>query len=179
MAFIPYNPGTGTDHSCPVAVTMADSVTIAVGEAVKTSSTGYITNATAGAGLLGIVVGFCNADGTPLSPTAYTAGTATSTDVQSVTTGSSNTYKAIVETSVDKRYSVNSNGTVGTTNASNKIGARIDVDSANTTYSRVLETTATRTSGTVANFFVWGVDPNSSSRLIVSISSSELFNKQG
>lgn len=49
--------GTGHSPLLPVPGIIANSATVAVGEAVKLDSTGYVTNATADDALLGIVVG--------------------------------------------------------------------------------------------------------------------------
>lgn len=183
MAFQPYNPGGGTGHSVLQKVIIANSAVVAVGEAVLTNSSGFVTNAAAAGPILGIVVGFSTPQDTPVLPAAYVPGTATGTDVQSVTAASDNQtvakVAAIVDTSVLSRWSAAVNGTLGTTTASNQFGGKIDVDSANSNYARVLETTHTRTAATVANFFSWGPDPSDSTRLIVSICSSELLHKQG
>jgi len=178
MAFIPYNPGTGTDHSILRTVVIYNSITVAVGEAVALNTTGYVVNASAAAPIFGIVIGFAKPDGTPLNPSAYVAGTATGTDVQSVAAGGSNTtttkYAAIVETSTAKVYSVNLNGTINTTGASGSIGCYIDVDSANTTYSRLLESTGTRTASTCTNFVTLGRPVDDSTRALVKIRASQL-----
>lgn len=179
MAFQPYSSGAGDDHGEIIELIMDNSITIAVGEAVKlNTTTGFVTNATAGAPLLGIVCGFKNSYGGDLPPTAYAAGTATSSDVTSVTTTSTNTtvlkYMAIVDASKIKKWSAQVNGTVGTTSASGVIGCGLDVDSAGSNYGRILETTGTRTAGTVTNFMGLGTDPNDSTRIIVKIASSVL-----
>lgn len=193
MAFQPFSPGTGTDHSEIVMVPIGNSLTIAVGEYVQIAKSGgtagYLTNGTANAAGLGIVVGFCDGSGIPLQPTAYAAGSATGTDVQSVTTASDNQTTflkwALVEISPFKKFSASVNGTLGTTNNSptsstKKVGGWVDVDSANSNYGRVLETTfiRARSAGTVQNFYVWGVDPSDSTRLIVSLASHERIVEQ-
>lgn len=193
MSFIPATPGTGTDHSCTVDVPIGNNITVAVGELVKTkvSSTniGYLVNGTAAAASLGIVVALIDAYGNALPPTAYAAGSATSTTVDSVTAAADNETTlakwARVETSRQKVWSAQVNGTLGTTASSptattKRFGGYIDVDSANTSYGRVLETTfiRDRSAGTVQNFFVWGVDPNDSTRLLVSLGASELIVEQ-
>ncbi len=119
----------------------------------------------------GIVVAIVNADGQPFVKAARTAGTADTPDTTSVT--GDGTQYVILDTNVNSKYSAQVNGTIGTTNSSGKVGARVDIDSANTDYGRVLETTATRTVGTPANFYVHGTDPQDSDRLIVSIALSE------
>ena len=95
MAFLPGNPNTGTDHSVLVTGIIANSITVAVGEAVKLDSSGFVTNATASTAVLGVCVGFCDASFVPLAPSAYAAGTATSSDVQSVAAASDNQTVAL------------------------------------------------------------------------------------
>ena len=78
----------------------------------------------------------------------------------------------MVDTNQNSKYSAQVNGTLGTTASSNLPGCYIDVDSDNTTYTRLLESTAVR-SGFKGNFYSHGLDPNDSTRLIVSIHNSE------
>lgn len=181
MAFIPANPGTGTDHSAQELVLLGNSVTLNVGDTLETESTGYGLHATAATPFLGVIVAFVNFYDAPLTPTAYAAGTATGTTVDSVVTASNNTttktYYAVVETSTKVQFSAAINGTLGTTVSSTLRGCRIDVDSANSNYGRLLETTATRTVSTLASFYSHGVDPNDSTRLIVSIAAPEASGK--
>ena len=159
---------------------IANSITVAVGEAVKLDSSGFVTNATASTAVLGVCVGFCDASFVPLAPSAYAAGTATSSDVQSVAAASDNQTvalkRALIEASKDKVWSVSVNGTLGTTNSSptavGRIGGYVDVDSSGTNYARVLETTFERADGTDQNFFCWGVDAADTTRLLVSIANS-------
>jgi hypothetical protein len=189
MSFLPKYPGTGSDHSSfpPVAPIIANSITVAVGEAVKLDSTGYVTNATADDALLGIVVGFADSANVPLAPSAYAAGTATSSDVQSVVAASDNQTvakkRALVQTSPWQIYSVNVSGTLGTTADSptatdGAIGGWVNVDSAGSNYARVLESTVSRTDGQDQNFFIWGVDPDDTARYLVSIANSLRFSEQ-
>lgn len=189
MAFLPKGTMFGTDHPAfpPAPGIIANSATVALDEAVKLSSTGYVTNATADDAVWGIVVGFAKADGTPINPSAYVAGTATGTDVTSVVAASDNEtvnkYVALVNVSPFQLYSVNVNGTLGTTADSptatdGSIGGWINVDSAGSNYTRVLESTYSRTDGQDNNFFVWGVDPADTTRYIVSIANSLIFSEQ-
>ncbi len=184
MSFIPVSPGTGVEHSELINVIVGNSITMSVGELVKLDTTaGFATNGTAGIAVFGICVGFQDASGKPLSPSAYVPGTATGSDVQTFVAASDNQTVAktvaIIDASRSKKYSAQVNGTMNTTVNSNRIGARVDVDSADSHYDRVLETTATRTDSTIANFFSYGVDPNDSTRMIVSISASQYMPKAG
>lgn len=183
MAFNPYSPGTGVDHSFLITPIITNSAVISVGDAVKLDTSGFCTNATAGAPILGICVGFMNSSNAPIAPTQYSAGVATSTDVTKVTAASNNQtvsqQVALVETSKFKVWSAQVNGTVGTTAASGRLGAGIDVDSADTNYDRLLESTATRTQTTVTNFVTMGTDPNDSTRILCRLASQQMDRDQG
>lgn len=161
-----------------IPVIIANSATIAVGEVVKIDTSGFAANGVAAAPILGIAVGFANFYDAPLTPTAYSAGVATSSDVQSVTAASDNQTVAmkmvIVESSTKRRWSAQVNGTIGSNGASGKIGAYIDNDSANSHYDRVLESTATRTASTCTNFVTYGLDLSDSTRIVVGIRASQL-----
>jgi hypothetical protein len=165
------------------SVIINNSTTVTVGDVVEAYTNGYLTNGTAAVPIKGvvhaIVEGSANQNKSSLPPIqgANVAGTAISPATNAVTTAADNTttgkYWAIIDTSNHSLYSAEVNGTLGTTNSSNLLGAKIDVDSANSDYGRLLETTATRTVGTPANFYSHGVDPQDSTRLIVSIALSE------
>lgn len=158
-------------------VVMANNKTIAVGEAVKTDSSGFITNGGAAAPLLGICIGFDTATSASLTPTEYAAGTETSTDVTSVTTAGDNQTaakkRAIVCTDRNQKWSAEVSGNLGDSNASDQFGCRIDIDSSNSNYARLLEGTADRTAGSTRNFFSYGPDSADDTRLVVSIACSE------
>ena len=156
-------------------VLLGNSQTFAVGDVVKSYTNGVADNGAAALPILGIIQSIVGANGQPVVQGDPTAGSTNTSDVSSVTTGAANTtYYAYVNTSKSDIYSAEVNGTIGTTVNSDKRGAQIDVDSANTDYGRVLETTATRTVGTPANFYSHGTDPEDSTRLLVSIALSEL-----
>jgi len=156
-------------------VLLGSSLAFAVGDLVETLSTGVALRATAGAPCLGVIASICDKDGLPFKSTNPVAGTASGTDLRSKTTGAANTtYYAMVDVSKDSIYSADCNGTVGTTNSSNLRGCRIDIDSAGSSFGQVLESTATRTEGTEANFYGHGVDPDDSGNILVSIALSEL-----
>ena len=158
-------------------IRLGDSQTYEVGDAVKIYSTGEADLGVAATPIFGIIAAFVDASGIPLPDAAIAAGTASGVTQRSVTTDASNSdeYYALIDHSLDSIYSATVSGTLGTTNDSDLPGARIDVDSANTEYGQLLETTATRTIGTPANFYSYGVDPNDSTRLMVRIALSEQF----
>jgi hypothetical protein len=160
-----------------VLVLLKDSSTVAVGEVVKTYVSGYGERGAAATPLAGVVHSIGSKDNLPDVQGAHSAGSTNTSDLSTVTTAADNTttelYWAMVDFSVNSKYSAEVSGTLGTTNNSDLRGCRIDIDSANTDYGRLLETTATRTVGTTANFYSHGVDPNDSTRLIVSLANSE------
>ena len=164
-------------------IVIEDSKTIAVGDVVKVYTDGYVSNGVAALPIKGVVhaiaEGGAGSNFATLPPIqgANVAGTANSPATTSIAAGATNTttkkYWAVVDTSRNSLYSAEVSGTLGTTVNSDLPGVKIDVDSANTDYGRLLETTATRTVGTPANFYSHGVDPQDSTRLIVSIALSE------
>lgn len=160
-----------------VRVLLYNSITVAVGDAVTVYTNGYATNGVAATPLFGVVQAITTKNGQPVIKGDPTAGSANTSDTTSVTTAATNTttqtYWALVDTSKHSVYSAAVSGTLGTTVSSTLPGCRIDINSANTTYGQLLESTATRTVATPANFYSWGVDPNDSTRLLVSIALSE------
>lgn len=154
-------------------VKLANNQTVAVGNAIETYTTGLGKLATAAHLVLGVVDSFADSKGNPLEQESPVAGTASGVDVRSVVTSTTGTYYAFVDVGRDTIYSAEVNGTIGTTVDSELRGCHIDIDSANTDYGRVLETTATRTEGVEANFYSHGVDPDDSTRLLVSIAMHE------
>lgn len=158
-------------------VLLFNSITVEVGDVVEVYTNGSATNGAAALPLFGFVHSFVDSTGNAITHGANTAGSQNSSSVDSVATAADNTTTgarlALVDTSVHSRYSSEVSGTLGTTASSNLRGARLDVDSANTDFGRLLETTATRTVGTPANFYSWGPDPKDTTRLIVSLAMSE------
>jgi len=166
-------------------VVIGNSKTIAVGEAVLSySNSGSVTNGGAGLPLLGVVNALGKGSGKlPSVQGGHTAGSVNASDTTSITTAADNTttllWWALVDTSRDSVYSAQVSGTLGTTAGSPTVvgfrGGAIDIDSANTNYDRVLETTHTVTVGDMddANFSVIGVDPQATGRLLVHLSNTE------
>ena len=175
MAFQPKGYGIGGAQAELELVLLADSASFSVGEAIEAYSTGYGKNPVKAKPALGIIVGFVNQYGAPLQPTAYSAGSATSTDVQSVTTTSSNVSGqliwALVNTSVTQKYSVTVNGTVNTTTNSGRGHLWVSVDSDNTSYGRVLESLCSRTA--VKEWYVVSTDSSDTTRFVVQLAGSE------
>ena len=154
-------------------VLLADSQTVAIGDVIETYTTGEGVLQTAAHFVGGVVTVFVDANGMPIKQDNPVAGTASGVDLRSVATGTDGVTYALVDFGTDTVYSAEVSGTLGTTASSNLQGAHLDIDSANTDYGRLLESTATRTEGVEANFYSWGVDPNDSTRLLVSIAMSE------
>ena len=156
-------------------ILLGSSLAFSVGDAVETLTTGVALRATAGTPLLGVIDSICDKDGLPIKSSNPVAGTASGTDTRTKTTGAANTtVYAMVDISPSSIYSADVTGTMNTTNNSSLRGCRIDIDSAGSAFGKVLETTATRTEGTEANFYCHGVDPDDSGNLLVSIALSEL-----
>jgi len=151
-----------------------------VGDAVECYQNGVLTLGTAAQPLLGVIVSFADSNGKPLPAANLAAGTASGNNITTVTTDGTNSdgYYAFVDVSKDTIYSAEIEGTLGTTNDSDLPGVRLDINSAGTDYDELLETTATRTIGTPANFYSLGEDPNDSTRLLVTLAMSELYGVQ-
>lgn len=159
-------------------VKMANSQTVEIGDVIQTYTAGLGTLGSAATPLLGVVHAIVDSKGMPIKQSNPVAGTASGVDVRSQATGTGGTYYVLVDMSQDTIYSASVSGTLGTTNSSNLRGCWIDINSANTEYGQLLETTANRTAhsatGAMGNFYSHGVDPNDSTRLLVSIANSEL-----
>lgn len=155
---------------------LGNSETYSVGDVVETWSSGLAILADAAEPVLGVIASFADANGNILPAPAVVAGTASGNDVKEVTTDATNSdaYYAFVDISKDTVYSAEVEGTIGTTNDSDLPGARLDINSAGDEEGELLESTATRTIGTPANFYSHGVDANDSTRLMVSLAMSEI-----
>lgn len=160
-----------------VKVLLADSQTVEVGDVIETYTTGEGVLGVAALPLLGVVVDIVNAKGVPIETSNPVAGVASGVDVISQATGTDGAFYANVDISKTTVYTASVSGTLGTTNSSDLRGAYIDINSAGTAYGQLLESTATRTAhsatGAMGNFYSHGVDPNNSSRLLVSIANHE------
>ncbi len=188
MAFLAVD-NSGFNPAFLVRRIIKNSVTLNVGDCVLSYAAGVADVGVAGAPILGIVVGFENAGGAQIQPAQVTKGTtAYSGVVNQVVAASDNQTNAkqvaVICADPSVRWSAAVNGTINTTVSSGLPGFGIDVDSANTSYGRVLETTATRTAATITNFVCAGnavgtsTDPADSLRLLVNISASELFSSK-
>ena len=143
-----------------------NSAVIQIGDQVKTDANGNVVEGTAGAVVLGIIVGV-GQNGISVDPDSGTQ------DVFTVASDNETVAKkyAIVDVSRNSLYSASQDGTAGATANSNKRGALINAVSEN----QLDEDTASRTLTSGGQFYTWGVDPVDSTRLIVSINESEIF----
>ncbi len=146
-------------------VIIDNSDVISIGEMVKAYLAGNAEAAVADRPLLGVVHDIQTKDGR--APT-WDAGT-----TDTVTVASDNEtvglIACLVDCDRDSIYSATVTGTIGTTNTSSKIGVSIDI----TDSQSVAETTAVRNAQ--GQMYGWGTDPNSSTRMLVSIMESERF----
>lgn len=176
---------TGGNRGQLIFKKFADSITPTVGEVVKgfDQDENNVTNVTTAAQpILGIIDSICDKSGNPIIDSTITAGTAKSSTVITVAdTSTTDTYYCFVEASRFVKFSSEVHGTLGTTNYSDYAGCRIDTNSAGGDYDEVLETSATITIGTPAQFYSHGIDPSgpsqalASANLLISIAMSEMY----
>lgn len=163
-----------------VTVVIDNSDVIGVGALVQLRN-GNVKISTAGAASAGVVIGFVDKNGKGYETSTASKGTSTSTGSGQglvVTVASDNEtvdlIAAQIETSKKMIYSAGVTGTMNTTTASNKIGGWVNAVFASNN-SNVDETTHSRTITDVRTLKNWGVDPNDTSRMLVSINHSELY----
>src|SRR3990167_211259 len=158
-------------------VIIDNSDVVTIGDLVQCRN-GNLELATAGAAVRGVVTGIKDKNGISVWNTLATLGTATKTGSPSsgsVTVASDNEtvdlISAVINVSPFAIYSATVTGTMNTTNASNKRGGWVNVDDEDS----VNETTHSRTITDVRTLNNWGVDPDDSTRMLVSIKHSEIF----
>lgn len=171
MAFHVYdslNPNGG-----PVLVTdiITNSVTVTQLDSVKYAS-GFVALGTAGAAVLGHVSDIVTNKGVGVNTTGA-AGAEIGSFVGTFTAASDNQtvakVSAVIDVSVETRYSAEVDATIGTTTGSNLAGYRMDLVDEDT----LDESTAATTS---AQYATWGTDPSDSTRALVNIKESQVFN---
>lgn len=180
MALVYAGTRDGQGRRMEAPAMLESSTAVAVGNVytMYAATDSRLENAAKDVPILGILTAIVDKYGNPFKPT-MAAGTATGSTVTSVTTGSTNTtYWGIVDSSQFTKWSAAVNGTLGTTNNSDKKGGWDNIDSDNTNYGRLLESLHSRTATSLANFRSFGVDQMNSTRLIVSIHNSE-YNAYG
>lgn len=156
-------------NSGPILVDriLTNSITVAISDSVKTAS-GFAALSTAGAKVLGHVVGLIGADGlTPVKD-----GTLLQNPGATYAVASNNQTVAQVRAMVDvdnrSLYSAEVDAALGTTAASVLAGKNFDlVDEDTLDESTVVETTA--------QYYSHGIDRNNTAQLVVNILESEVF----
>ena len=164
--------GSLTPQGAPVLrqVIITNSVVSTILDSVKAAS-GFLALGTAGAAVLGHLVGHAQKSGVGLETSGAT-GSATGSYVGTYTAASDNQtvgmVKGLVDISKFSLYSAELNATIGTTTGSNLLGYNMDLVDEDT----LDEDTAATTS---AQYFSWGVDPNNSAQVIVNIKESQFL----
>lgn len=151
-----------------------NSDTVQVGDAVRLRN-GDLEIHTAGVAIHGVVVDIQDRQGNSIFGSLALTGTATVTQPDIVAVASDNEtvdqIAALVDTAKTSIYSAAVTGTMNTTTASNKPGGWINADDENS----IDETTHSRTITDVRTWKNHGVDPNDTSRMLVSINHSEVW----
>lgn len=149
---------------------IANSVVSTVGDSVKVAS-GFIALTTAGDAVFGHLNAHADAEEVGLSTTGAT-GAELGSYVGTYTAASNNQtvaqITAVCDISKKTLYSGDADATPGSTAGSNLSMYHLDVASEDT----LDESTATTSS---AQYLTWGVDPNDSGNVIVSIFESQVF----
>lgn len=167
-----------------VTVILDNSEVVAWGAPVQLRN-GNAEIGVAGQAVMGHVTGFVDRNGKAYEASTATRGTSTSTGAARglvVTVAADNeTVDLIavqVETSKKYIYSATITGTMDTTSSSNKPGGWVNLvyASGNAT---VDETTHSRTITSVRTHKNHGVDPGDSSRMLVSVNASEMWDFSG
>lgn len=180
MAFRRYDSLTGDSTGSLITVVIDNSDAINVGDAVKIRN-GNVEIGVAGQSVAGVVVDIVDKFGNSLTPakgSIAVIGSATRASDGTITVASDNETVDLIAAKIDvsksTRYSASITGTMGTTGTptSNEPGGWFDSIS---TSDGIEETTHTRTIGSGLTWKGWGVDPNDTARVIVSICESEIF----
>lgn len=144
-------------------VIIDNSDTIQLGDMVKTYNAGNAEVATAARPIGGVVHDVMTKDCVRPTPDSGTQDTFTvASDNETVAQ-----IAALIDFDTDSIYSGDVDGTLGTTNSSDKIGASFDITDENS----VAETSALRNAQ--GQLFGWGADPDDTTRVLVSIMESE------
>lgn len=146
---------------------ITNSVTIAVGDSVKTAS-GFAALGTTGARVLGHVESLIGKDGlTPVKDGTYLGNIGEAYTVES-DNQTDKEIRARVDVDTASLYSAELDAAVGTTTGSNLAGKTFDlVDEDALDESTVAETTA--------QYYSHGLDINETTRVVVNVLESEVF----
>ena len=150
---------------------VTDSVALTVSDSVKTV-TGFISLGTAGVAVFGHVMQIGTDSGVGLNTTGV-AGSEIGSYLGSFTMASDNETVAKVRAEIDVSqntlYSAEVDATIGTTTGSDLLGYNMDLIDEDT----LDENTAATT---VAQYSTWGTDPADTTKAVVSINESSVFN---
>lgn len=162
-------------------VIIDNSDTITIGDAVKTRN-GNLEVASADGAFSGVVVDLVDKNGNSVFGSLAVLGSATVSGQPGsgyVAVASDNETVDLIAARIEMSpyviYSATVEGTIGTTNSSDKIGGWVDMNDEDS----VDETTFTRTITTGGQLNGWGEDPDDSTRMLVSIHEHEFFNNGG
>lgn len=154
-----------------------NSDTVQIGDAVKLRN-GDLEVSAADGSFSGVVIDLVDKNGNSIFGSIANVGSATVSGQPgsgSVAVASDNETVDLIRARIDMSpftiYSATVTGTMNTTNASNKPGGWVDMDDEDS----VDETTHNRTIGTGGQLKNWGVDPDDSTRMLVSINEHEFF----
>jgi hypothetical protein len=170
MAF--HKSGSLDPHGAPVLrrEIIANSITVVVNDSVKFAS-GFVALGTAGALVLGHVVGIGTNQGVGLNTTGV-AGAPIGSYAGSYLTASNNQtvgkVRADIDVSKQTLYSAELDAAAGTTTGSNLAGYNMDLTDEDT----LDESTAVTTT---AQYNSFGLDPQDSARVIVHILESQVY----
>lgn len=162
--------GTNTPYGGPVLFTgiLQNSDVFTEDDICKVDSNGFLTTDSINtAGLFGHVDSLVTFDGVGLTSNgggSPFAGTFTA-DSSNETTGGK--VSAVVDISQMSKYSVTPDATVGTNNTE-LLGYYVDA-------ADEFQTDEDTGASTVAQFYIWGLDPKDSTKHVVSIFESEVF----
>lgn len=161
-------------------VRIHDSVTLSNGDYVIINTSGFVAVATAGARLFGVVTGIVDNVGIPLDDTKQTHGATWTASTQTVITASDNSTRttgyiqAVVDTDPLSVYSVEPDAAIGTTTSSgssDQLGSYTDLLDED----EVDENNGGNAFNVVAQLFIWGVDPDDTTRGLYSIMESQFL----
>ncbi len=159
-----------------LTVIIDNSETLTLGDAVAivTGNAELLDSATAA--FSGFVHDIVDSKGLSVFGSIATLGSATVASGDTVTVAGNNETVDLIAVMIDVSklsiYSALVTGTMNTTVNSNKPGAWVN---SATTGDRVTESSATRTIATAGHLKAWGADPDDSTRMLVSISESDIF----
>lgn len=162
-----------------------NSATMTIGDMVRGSydsgaANGMVELAAAGNPILGVVVGIVDKDGIDMDNSRVTLSSGSwATATHTATTGSDNTtvdqIKAIVDIDPLSVWSATPDAAIGTTTSSgssDQLGSYTDIVAAS---DQPDETNNSAAFNTVAQLFIWGVDPELSTNGLYSVAEHQIW----